>query len=203
MITAGVPGKLEYSFDPLKLFRAKFLSKYKVTSTTTRQVHFWSYSSLFLVDARENARCTMGLHVRMHAVPPRLHVRMHAVSLGLHVRMHAVPPGLHVRMLAVPRVYKWECTLYLVRMYVVPGTTRENAYKCIPYLGDCTWECIPYLRSSVPDPSPDPDPPDPHVFGPPGSGSFYPQAKIVRKTLIPTVFGLFIFEKWCKCTLQK
>jgi hypothetical protein len=51
--------------------------------------------------------------------------------------------------------------------------------------------------TSVPDP--DPDPPDPHVFGPPGSGSisqryrsgsgfFYNQAKIVRKTLIPTVF---------------
>jgi hypothetical protein len=42
-----------------------------------------------------------------------------------------------------------------------------------------------------------PDPPDPHVFGPSGSGSvskiygsgsFYHQAKIVRKTLIPTVF---------------
>jgi hypothetical protein len=40
----------------------------------------------------------------------------------------------------------------------------------------------------------DPDPPDPHVFGPPrsgstsqryGSGSFYYHAKIVRKTLIP------------------
>ncbi len=44
----------------------------------------------------------------------------------------------------------------------------------------------------------DPDPPDPHVFGPSGSGSgstsqrygsgsFYHHAKIVRKTLIPTV----------------
>ncbi len=33
----------------------------------------------------------------------------------------------------------------------------------------------------------DPDPSDPYVFGPPGSGSFYHQAKIVRKTLIPTV----------------
>ena len=43
------------------------------------------------------------------------------------------------------------------------------------------------------------DPPDPHVFGPPGSGSgsisqsygsgsFYHKAKIVRKTLIPTAF---------------
>jgi hypothetical protein len=40
------------------------------------------------------------------------------------------------------------------------------------------------------------DPPDPHVFGPPGSGSIsqrygsgslYHQAKMVRKTLIPTV----------------
>jgi hypothetical protein len=43
----------------------------------------------------------------------------------------------------------------------------------------------------------DPDPSDPYVFGPPGSGSvsqrsgsgsFYHQAKIVRNTLIPTVF---------------
>ncbi len=33
------------------------------------------------------------------------------------------------------------------------------------------------LRDSVPDP---------HVIGPPGSGSFYPHAKIARKTLIPT-----------------
>jgi hypothetical protein len=38
------------------------------------------------------------------------------------------------------------------------------------------------LRDSLADP----DPPDPHVFGPPGSGSFYHHAKIVRKTLIPT-----------------
>jgi hypothetical protein len=34
----------------------------------------------------------------------------------------------------------------------------------------------------------DPDPPDPHVFGQTyGSGSFYHHAKIVRKTLIPTI----------------
>jgi hypothetical protein len=35
------------------------------------------------------------------------------------------------------------------------------------------------------DPNPDPDPP-PHVFEPPGSGSgsFYHNARIVRKTLI-------------------
>jgi hypothetical protein len=45
------------------------------------------------------------------------------------------------------------------------------------------------------DPNPDPDPSDPHVFGPPGSGSgsispldpsFYHKAKILRKTLILT-----------------
>ncbi len=50
------------------------------------------------------------------------------------------------------------------------------------------------LKSSVADP--DPDPPDPHVFGPSGSisqrygsgsGSFYHHAKIVRKTLMPTI----------------
>jgi hypothetical protein len=39
-----------------------------------------------------------------------------------------------------------------------------------------------FLFSSVPDPDPNLDP---HVFGPPGS--FYHPAKIVRKTLIPTV----------------
>jgi hypothetical protein len=47
----------------------------------------------------------------------------------------------------------------------------------------------------------DPDPSDVYVFRPPGSGSgsisqrygsgsFYHQAKLVRKTLIPTVLGL-------------
>jgi hypothetical protein len=54
------------------------------------------------------------------------------------------------------------------------------------------------------------------VFGPPGfvsqrygscsgSGSFYHQAKKVRKTLIPTsyFFMAFIFEKLCKCTFKK
>ncbi len=34
--------------------------------------------------------------------------------------------------------------------------------------------------------------PDPHVFGPPGSGSFYHNAKLVRKTLIPTILWLFL-----------
>jgi hypothetical protein len=47
------------------------------------------------------------------------------------------------------------------------------------------------LQTSVadPDPNPDPDPLDPHVFGPSGSesGSFYHHAKIVGKTLIPTI----------------
>jgi hypothetical protein len=50
------------------------------------------------------------------------------------------------------------------------------------------------VLSSVPDTDPNPDTnpnpdtdPDPQIFGPPGSGSFYHQAKIVGKTLIPTV----------------
>jgi hypothetical protein len=56
--------------------------------------------------------------------------------------------------------------------------------------------CIGNVQSSVRDP-------DPHVFGPPGSGStsqrygsgsrsFCHQAKIVRKTLIPTVLYLLL-----------
>jgi hypothetical protein len=50
--------------------------------------------------------------------------------------------------------------------------------------------------------------PEPSVrYGSSGSRSFYHQAKIVRKPLIPTVLWLFllliIFEKWCKCTFKK
>jgi hypothetical protein len=67
------------------------------------------------------------------------------------------------------------------------------------------------LRIRIRDSSvPDPDPPDTHVFGPPGfgstsqrygsgagSGSFYHHAKIVRKTLIPTILWLFLtFYLW-------
>jgi hypothetical protein len=39
------------------------------------------------------------------------------------------------------------------------------------------------LHDRVPGrvPDPNPDPPDPHIFGPPGSGYFYHQAQIVRK----------------------
>ncbi len=62
----------------------------------------------------------------------------------------------------------------------------------------------------------DPDPPDQHIFGPPGSGSgstnqrygsgsvsgfgsgsFYHHAKIIRKTLNPTILWLFLtFNLW-------
>jgi hypothetical protein len=47
---------------------------------------------------------------------------------------------------------------------------------------------VPYALGSVADP----DPPEPHVFGPPGSGSFYHHAKIVRITLIPNVCDFFL-----------
>ncbi len=58
------------------------------------------------------------------------------------------------------------------------------------------FQFLQFLRTCL---SSVPDRPDPHVFGPPGSGSisqqrygygsgsFCHQAKIVRKTLIPTV----------------
>ncbi len=53
----------------------------------------------------------------------------------------------------------------------------------------------------------DPDPQYPYVLGPPGSGSFFRQAKIVRKTLILTVLRLLYdflsFKKWCKCSFKK
>jgi hypothetical protein len=66
------------------------------------------------------------------------------------------------------------------------------------------------VSCSVEDPNP-----DPYVFRPPGSesisqrygsGSFYHQAEIVRKTLFPAVLLLlfyFLSFKNDECTLQK
>jgi hypothetical protein len=81
------------------------------------------------------------------------------------------------------------------------------------------------IKTSVADPNPDSDPPDPRVFGSPGSGStnqrygsgsgscsgsgsgsFYHHAKIVRKTLIPTMKWLFLtfcLWKMMQMELQK
>jgi hypothetical protein len=53
---------------------------------------------------------------------------------------------------------------------------HENLLECLLEMGNYA-----DVQASVPDP----DLPDPHVFGPPGS--FYHHAKIVRKTLIPTI----------------
>ncbi len=75
-----------------------------------------------------------------------------------------------------------------------------------------TWAAL-FLINSVADP-------DPYDFWPPapgpgsfiqrygsgsGSESFYRQAKLVRKTSIPsgTVLWLFILEKLCKCIFKK
>ncbi len=80
--------------------------------------------------------------------------------------------------------------------YMVGGSVRQP-YTWVDFIpqsenyeyGFCI--SLPYTRihsDSVADP--DPDPPDPHVFGPPGSGSFYSQAKIVGKTLIPSALWL-------------
>jgi hypothetical protein len=85
---------------------------------------------------------------------------------------------------------------------------KHGLINCIDTKAKCRhlkkMTCKGLLRS-VPDPEPDPNPPDPHVFGPPGSGSgstgqryesgsgsFYHHAKIVRKTLIPYIFLLFL-----------
>jgi len=69
--------------------------------------------------------------------------------------------------------------------------------------------CLGIGVISVADLDPKLDPADPHVFGPPGSGSisqrygsgsgsgfgsgsFYHHVKIIRKTLISTIFLLFL-----------
>jgi hypothetical protein len=78
-----------------------------------------------------------------------------------------------------------------------PGGVSLLAGHHLPEAACRLHQATLFLPTSVPDTDP-PDPPDPNVFGPPGSGSisqtlrygsgsFYHQAKIVRKTLIPTV----------------
>jgi hypothetical protein len=86
------------------------------------------------------------------------------------------------------------------------SSVKNNEIRHIQFLNFSTIAHHYYELTSVadPDPNPDPDPPDPHVFGTPGSGcssqsygsgsccgsgsgSFYHHAKIVRKTLIPTI----------------
>jgi hypothetical protein len=49
------------------------------------------------------------------------------------------------------------------------------------------FSCSLNVQKHVDPPDPDPHDPDPNVFRPSGSGSFYHQAKIVKKTLIPSV----------------
>jgi len=69
----------------------------------------------------------------------------------------------------------------------------------------CDWiQWCSTVQTSVVDP--DPYPPDPHVFGPPGSGSgsFYQHAKMVRKILIHTIFWLFLtFYLWKMGSIKK
>jgi hypothetical protein len=61
------------------------------------------------------------------------------------------------------------------------------------------------LVNSVAAPGPNPDPSNPYVFGPSGSGSgsFYHQAKVVRKTCIPTVLLLLFDFLSSKINMQK
>jgi hypothetical protein len=82
------------------------------------------------------------------------------------------------------------------------GRQVHYPYANISYIG---------LRNSVADP-------DPHVFGPPGSGSISAEAWIRIRVLLSssknskknldsycfvTSFLLFFFEKLCKCTFKK
>ena len=97
-------------------------------------------------------------------------------------------------------------TLVIVTKNLVNNVTRstEINYRIEGTTYIHNWWCS--FNGSVADPNLDPDPPDPRVLGPPGSGSesisqrygfgsgygsgsrtFCQQAKIVRKTLIPTV----------------
>jgi hypothetical protein len=84
---------------------------------------------------------------------------------------------------------------------MVRGINPGESYTLLSKKGNQVPYTTPPSSPILPDSVPDPDPPDPHVFGPPGSGStcqrygsgsFYHHAKIVRKTLILYILGLFL-----------
>jgi hypothetical protein len=123
------------------------------------------------------------------------------------------------------RVIKWwygtKCYVYgsatlTVRTKIKKIYPRERRWQIFdhPFLQFTT---ILSVTISVADPDPNPYPPDPHVLGPPGSGSrsirqsygsgsFYHSAKMKnnKKNLVfycfVTSFWFFIFKKWCKCS---
>ncbi len=77
---------------------------------------------------------------------------------------------------------------------LTPKFVLQKKPNFMPIPNSLNLACNVYVSNvpasvAVPDPNPDLHPPDPHVFGPlgSGSGSFYHHAKIVRKTLIPTI----------------
>jgi hypothetical protein len=98
-----------------------------------------------------------------------------------------------------PSVFSVSLALVTVRVRSVQGcSTTWMAGPCRPRYFLSLWPPSHCGSSQFGDASvPDPDPPDPHVFGPPGSGSFYHHAKILRKTLIPSILWLFwTFYLW-------
>ncbi len=75
-------------------------------------------------------------------------------------------------------------TIYRVKSHKLLTTLLVNYFKTFIFKASYFVQMAKFFyrkvikeKASVPDP----DPTDPHVFGPPGSGSFYQQAKIVRK----------------------
>ncbi len=104
-------------------------------------------------------------------------------------------------------VSDWTLSIDKVLLRFRDHEVSPRAALLVPYQTLLQNPEIPII--SVADPNP--DPPNPHVFGPPGSGStsqgygsgsgscsgsgsgsFYHHAKIVRKTLLPTILGLLL-----------
>jgi hypothetical protein len=101
--------------------------------------------------------------------------RMESVASGVTSRGENPVPPAHGQ--------NPECRLYwcLIEFFDWRNSQYHVGESPVPPAHTWTKE----IESSVADP--DQDPPDPHVFGPPGSGStrsgsFYYHAKIVKKT---------------------
>jgi hypothetical protein len=81
-------------------------------------------------------------------------------------------------------------------LHDLSGSFFRTPYSdTLPRTRPCTPSSV-FVFSSVADPDPnlDPDPPDPHVFSQwyGSSGSFYNDAKIVRKTSNPTILTFYL-----------
>ncbi len=192
------------------MFRIRFRNVWKVVATFGKKIsHFLIRNKSFWfrnIRKSMNSKSIWWICERL-CVPLTIFKSWPGLSEENAGRAHISLPDCHVERVVSRLVHRGKVypvteqharNLRQVRLsrQVQPCLTAQR-----PLLGDEAM--VNMVPTSVADPDPNPDPSDPYVFGPPGSwsgsisqrygsesGSFYHQAKVVRKILIPTALWL-------------